>query len=755
MMMVYMFPGQGSQYKGMGKDLFDSFPEEVAIADAILGYSIQTLCVDDPDRLLSKTQFTQPALYVVNALTYLDKLRNTGVVPDYVLGHSLGEYNALYAAGVVDFSTGLRMVKQRGELMGQASGGAMAAVLNCEHATIASILRDHQFDTIDIANFNGPHQTVLSGPTEDIQAAQSYFEKAGAIYIMLNVSAAFHSRYMQPASEQFGHRLKTINFAPPQIPIISNLTGREYQFDDIQKNLQKQITHSVQWVTSIRYLIELGVQKFEEIGPGHVLTKLVKSIVATPFPKAPQGIAHQAKQDSAALLSAEHLGSSEFKKAYNLRYAYVAGAMAKGIASKELVVRMGKAGLMGYYGTGGQKPAVVEEDIRYIQANLTQKESYGINLLCNVVNPAAEMEMVDLFLRYGICHIEAAAFIQMTQALVKYRVKGLMLDNQGELVIKHKVLAKISRPEVAAVFLMPPPLRVVEQLLKNGQITQEEAELSQRVAMADDICVEADSGGHTDMGIVGVLLPTIIRQRDAAYLESPLSHHIRVGTAGGIGTPETALAAFMMGADFVLTGSINQCTVEAGVSDQVKDMLVQMNVQDTDYAPAGDMFEMGARVQVMRKGVFFPARANKLHELWRNHQSWEDIEEKTRQQIETNYFKRSFLEAYEETKQYYLQHMPQEIHKAENNKKHKMALVFRWYFVYSMRLALRGDKDDRVNYQVHTGPAIGAFNQWVKGSALDNWRNRHVDEIAEKLMQATADLFNQRVGVLLKNGEMK
>lgn len=189
-----------------------------------------------------------------------------------------------------------------------------------------------------------------------------------------------------------------------------------------------------------------------------------------------------------------------------------------------------------------------------------------------------------------------------------------------------------------------------------------------------------------------------------------------------------------------MTGSINQCTVEAGTSDEVKDLLQQMNVQDTEYAPAGDMFEMGARVQVLKKGLFFPARSNKLYDLYRQYNSIDEIDDKTKAQIQEKYFKRSFESVYETVRTRY----PQVVEKAERNPKYKMALIFRWYFSYSTRLALQGDQENKVDYQIHCGPALGAFNQWVKGTKLEDWRNRHVDEIAEKLMTETAALLNRR-----------
>jgi malonyl CoA-acyl carrier protein transacylase len=151
-MKTYMFPGQGSQARGMGGSLFDEFPELTAKADEVLGYSIKALCLEDPGRELNKTQFTQPALYVVNALSYYKRLKDSGETPDYVIGHSLGEYNALLAAECFDFETGLKLVKKRGELMSQATDGAMAAIVNASREQIAAVLKEKGFDKVDIAN---------------------------------------------------------------------------------------------------------------------------------------------------------------------------------------------------------------------------------------------------------------------------------------------------------------------------------------------------------------------------------------------------------------------------------------------------------------------------------------------------------------------------------------------------------------------------------------------------------------------------
>jgi len=445
-------------------------------------------------------------------------------------------------------------------------------------------------------------------------------------------------------------------------------------------------------------------------------------------------------------ITAESLGSSEFKKDYGIKYAYLTGAMYKGIASKEMVVKVAKKGMLGFLGAGGIGIDALEEAIRYIQKELKNGEAYGINLLHNQVNPELEEKTVDLFMKYEVRNIETSAFMSITPALVRYRLKGLKRDESGKIVSSNKIIAKVSRPEVAEAFLTPAPERIVNKLLTENKITPEQADMARNIAMADDLCAEADSGGHTDHRVAFALLPAMIKLRDNMMEKLNYSKKIRVGAAGGLGTPAAIAAAFILGADFIVTGSINQCTVEAGTSEEVKDLLEQINVQDTEYAPAGDMFELGAKVQVLKKGVFFPSRANKLYDLYCQYKSLDEIDSKTQSQIEDKYFKRSFEKVYEDVKDYY---PPAEIEKAEKNPKHKMALIFRWYFGYSTRLAISGDPNNKVDYQVHCGPALGAFNQWVKGTNLENWQNRHVDEIGKVLMTEAAKYLNERFEAMI------
>lgn len=278
-MTAYIFPGQGSQTKGMGGELFSQFPEITAQADVILGYSIATLCLEDPNELLNKTQYTQPALYTVNALSFLKKIKEEGTKPTMLAGHSLGEYNALFAANVFDFATGLKLVKKRGELMSAATGGAMAAVIGLTAEMLQNTLKQHALTNIAVANYNTWTQIVISGKIEDVSRAQQLLEQAGAkMVIPLKVSGAFHSPYMRPAQEQFELYLKEFKFSAPSIPVIANLTAKSYQFSDIVSNLSQQISHPVLWTETINAMLNQNITQFEEVGPGTILTGLVRRI---------------------------------------------------------------------------------------------------------------------------------------------------------------------------------------------------------------------------------------------------------------------------------------------------------------------------------------------------------------------------------------------------------------------------------------------------------------------------------------------
>lgn len=441
--------------------------------------------------------------------------------------------------------------------------------------------------------------------------------------------------------------------------------------------------------------------------------------------------------------AAGRLGCASFRRDFGVDYAYLAGSMYRGIASKELVVAMGRAGFMGFLGAAGLDSGRVTGDIAHIRRHLEPHQPFGVNLLCDLQHPEREAANVELLLAHGVRVIEASAFIKVTPALVLFHLSGLRAGPGGRVDRDTRIVAKVSRPEVAREFMRPAPEDIIERLVAEGRVTREQAALARRVPVAQDLTVEADSGGHTDRGVSTVLLPSMQSLRLHMTREFGYDEKIRLGLAGGIGTPHAVAAAFAMGADFVMTGSINQCTVEARISDAVKDRLQTIDVQDTDYCPAGDMFEIGALVQVLKKGVLFPARANRLYALYRSHDSWEEIPQDTRRQIQDAYFKKSADEVWRET----CEHLRKtgresEIERAERSPKRRMALMFRWYYGYSSRLSFMDTDFDRANLQIHTGPALGAFNQWARGTPWENWRNRHPDRMARDLMREASSILS-------------
>jgi len=275
---VIMFPGQGSQFKGMGENLFREFPDAVATASRILGYDMAELCLTDPHNRLNQTNYTQPALFFINYLNY-QKYLQENKAPDYVIGHSLGEFNALNAAGVYDFETGLKIVQKRGELMFSITGTGMAAVVGSEYKEVKEILKNN-FPDIDIANINTASQIVISGRHEDLEKAADFFEEEGFVFIPLKVSGAFHSRYMTPVKDQFKALIDSMELKACSIPVISNYTATLYPPDreSIIKNMVNQINSPIKWLQSIEYLMYQGECQFVEVGAGEVLTNIIRKI---------------------------------------------------------------------------------------------------------------------------------------------------------------------------------------------------------------------------------------------------------------------------------------------------------------------------------------------------------------------------------------------------------------------------------------------------------------------------------------------
>ncbi|MGZ3336187.1 MAG: PfaD family polyunsaturated fatty acid/polyketide biosynthesis protein [Isosphaeraceae bacterium] len=452
----------------------------------------------------------------------------------------------------------------------------------------------------------------------------------------------------------------------------------------------------------------------------------------------------------------EQLGDPSFREAHGTRFACMAGAMANGIGSVEVVEAMGRRGMLGIFGAAGLPVEAVERAIDRIDRGPGDRFPFGFNLIHSPQESAHEAAIVDLYLRRGIRLVEASAFLDLTLPLVRFRVTGIRRDSQGQIVAPNRIIAKVSRVEVASKFLAPPPERLLRELLQRGEISPEQAGWAARIPLAEDLTAEADSGGHTDNQPAIVLLPTMLALRDRLQAQHAYDRPLRVGAAGGISTPWSAAAALAMGASYLVTGSVNQSCVEAGTSPQVRQMLAQAQQADIAMAPAADMFEMGVKVQVLKRGTMFAMRAAKLYDLYRNHDSLEQIPGPDRRMLEKTLFRAPLEEIWEQTRSYFLRRDPAQIERGERDPKHKMALVFRWYLGQSSHWANVGEPARSVDYQIWCGPAMAAFNDWVRGSFLEQPENRRVVTVALNILFGAAVLSRARMlraqGVTLAPG---
>jgi PfaD family protein len=440
----------------------------------------------------------------------------------------------------------------------------------------------------------------------------------------------------------------------------------------------------------------------------------------------------------------EALGDSIFKKRHGLRYAYIAGAMANGITSVAMVEKMGRAGMLGFFGAAGLSIPEIESAVRQLKSRLPQ-QPFGFNLIHSPNAPTLELETVRLYLDQGVRLVSASAYMDLTLPLVYYRVKGIHRNEAGKIIAPNKVIAKVSREEVARKFFSPAPVKFLKQLLERNMITEAEAQLAESIPMADDLTAEADSGGHTDNRPALSLLPAIMNLRDR------LANHFRysdppcVGLGGGIATPESAAAAFAMGAGYILTGTVNQACIESGTCDAVRQMLAEAGQADVTMAPAADMFEMGIKVQVLKRGTMFPLRAARLYELYSRYDCFDDIPENQKTLLQKDFFRKSFQEEWNHTRSFFLSRDPSQIARAEKDPKYQMALVFRSYLGQSSTWANTGEPSRRIDYQIWCGPSIGAFNAWVKGSFLENPEKRETVTVALNLLWGASTLIRRNL----------
>ena len=435
----------------------------------------------------------------------------------------------------------------------------------------------------------------------------------------------------------------------------------------------------------------------------------------------------------------EWLGDRAFSEIHGTRFTYIVGEMARGISTSEMVIAAVNAGFMGFFGSAGLSVTETEKGIREIQSALGPDQlSWGANLIHSPQDPQIERSMVDLFLSMGVTRVSASAFMSISPEIVRFVAKGLSRNAAGRIQRKNHIFAKVSRVEVAEHFMSPPPGKILNQLVADGDISLEQSQLASTIPIAEDITAEADSGGHTDNQPLTVLLPRLLKLRLEMIVRFQFDRDIRVGAAGGLGDPGAVAAAFALGAAYVLTGSINQAARESGLSADARAMLAEAGPHDVAMAPAADMFEIGAKVQVLSRGSLFAARGRQLYDLYRTYDGLDHIPNNIKQRLEKDIFKSTLEEVWAQTRAYFADHNGAELERADRDPKHKMALVFRSYLFNGAQWARSGNENKRADYQIWCGPSMGAFNSWARGTFLEDINDRSVVQIGRNLLEGAA-----------------
>lgn len=437
----------------------------------------------------------------------------------------------------------------------------------------------------------------------------------------------------------------------------------------------------------------------------------------------------------------EWLGNRSFQETHNVRFAYVGGAMARGIASADIVISLAKIGMLGFFGAAGLSLERLEKEITTIKDELDPLGlSWGTNLIHTPNELAIEEKTVELYLKKGVRRIEASAFMTISPSIVRFALTGLKKDSYGNIVRKNHVFAKISRVEVAKHFLTPPPENILNDLLSKGLITHQEAELGRLIPVAGDITIESDSGGHTDNRPLGPLFSSISESKYQIMKQYKFENPTRLGVAGGLGTPQAIASAFSLGASYVCVGSVHQACIESGVSPAVKKMLSIAGMADIAMTASADMFEMGVKVQVLKRGTMMPQRGNHLYNLYMKYKSIEEIPQSEIIALERDIFRTSIDNIWKDTRAFFEKIEPSQVARADRDPKHKMALIFRWYIGKSSQWPIQGVDDRKIDYQVWCGPAMGSFNDWTRGTFLEDVENRKIQQVALNLMEGAAQI---------------
>lgn len=441
------------------------------------------------------------------------------------------------------------------------------------------------------------------------------------------------------------------------------------------------------------------------------------------------------------------LGTASFRERHGLRAAYVAGPIAYGVTGPAFVSAMARSQLLAFFGTGGLDPESVTEGLTLIAAEAAGAPA-GVALPAHSDDRRLSELVLSQARQLDVRRVLAWATAPPSPELIRFRASGLRRMPDGRVKVRNRLFVQAHNPEAAEPWMRPPPGEILDVLVGRGQITVPEAALARRLAVAEDFIAETPAGARAERWPLFALLPGLQRARariaeEEGYTERGVVLHI--GASGELGDPATLHAAFHLGADFVVTGTINQTSVEASTSLRAKELLAEANVSDCRGAPGADRFEVGGRVAVLSRGTRFAQQAEQLYDLYRRYPSLADIPAEERVVVERDVFHRPLGELWDELLADLRETRPEEVELAVEDARHQMALIFRWYLDRSARWAVLGTPQRRRDYQIWCGPAMGLFNDWVRGTWLQPLVARRAVSMADALMRGAAVLARVRL----------
>ncbi|MDR3462480.1 MAG: ACP S-malonyltransferase [Beijerinckiaceae bacterium] len=575
-MRAIVFPGQGSQHTGMGSDVFERFPELVATANAVLGFDIRDLCLNNPGAKLDKTVFTQPAVYVVSFLRYRAMIARSGP-PEFVAGHSVGEYAALAAAEVFDFATGLRIVQRRGSLMGETHGGGLVAILGLDAEGVARLLIDHEVDGVEIANINSPAQVVVGGRKDRLQAFVEMCSAKAVRVVPLRVSGAFHTSQMSEAAAKFADFLSEIEFGDPKIPVMSNVTGRLHVADQIRARLALHMVKPVLWLQCVEAMLDAGVSDFVEAGTPPVLVPIISDIRKQFRAASPASTAERHREVSAARPLAPL--ARDFCKTFGCGRPAIAGSLGNGIAGQRLVRALAKARMLAFLDTEGLELVAVDEALAELSADEETKGRFGVGLYANSDAPDADEPLVDLFLKHDVRVVEAKGYYEPSPALLRYR------DKNGKPTRSNRVIGHAATREAVSGLMLG--CQTLSTLEMNSCLPA-----STHEPWADALCIDLHTWRSKRAGSLS-LLQAALSWRDV-YRASASGAPFFVGAAGWPNGSEWIKALLATSADFVVAGSIFLMAEEASL-DRETQTFIRDGIGAYEDTPDWHLPELGSR----------------------------------------------------------------------------------------------------------------------------------------------------------------